>query len=224
MRAYCAERSRGRGLRRCGSTTAPAATGSDTGNLIAVLPGTAPGVLVALSAHLDCVEPCQGVEPLVAGRRRPLGGGHRARRGRQGRARGDHRGGPPARRGGRRRTPTVKVALHRVRGDRAAWRQGARRRPTATGDLCLGARRRRAGRRHRDRGAHPLHLRRDVHAAGPLTPASSREGHLGDRHGGDGRRAAWSSGGWTRARPRTSGTIRAAGRRTSSRRACERDR
>lgn len=39
-------------------------TGSDTGNLIAELPGTAPGVLV-LSAHLDCVEPCDGVEPVV---------------------------------------------------------------------------------------------------------------------------------------------------------------
>lgn len=39
-------------------------TGSDTGNLIAELKGTAPGVLV-LSAHLDCVEPCRGVEPVV---------------------------------------------------------------------------------------------------------------------------------------------------------------
>lgn len=39
-------------------------TGSDIGNLIATLPGTGPGVLV-LSAHLDCVEPCRGVEPVV---------------------------------------------------------------------------------------------------------------------------------------------------------------
>jgi len=39
-------------------------TGSDTGNLIAELPGTASGTLV-LSAHLDCVEPCRGVEPVV---------------------------------------------------------------------------------------------------------------------------------------------------------------
>jgi len=38
-----------------------AATGSDTGNLVAELKGTADGVLV-LSAHLDCVEPCRGVE------------------------------------------------------------------------------------------------------------------------------------------------------------------
>ncbi len=39
-------------------------TGSDTGNLIAYLPGTAPGVLL-LSAHLDCVEPCKGVDPVI---------------------------------------------------------------------------------------------------------------------------------------------------------------
>jgi len=42
-----------------------ASTGSDTGNLIAELPGTSPGTLV-LSAHLDCVEPCQGIEPLIS--------------------------------------------------------------------------------------------------------------------------------------------------------------
>ena len=41
------------------------ATGSDTGNLIAELPGTAQGVL-ALSAHLDVVEPCHGIEPVVS--------------------------------------------------------------------------------------------------------------------------------------------------------------
>ncbi len=39
-------------------------TGSDTGNLIAELPGTVPGVL-ALSAHLDVVEPCRGIEPVI---------------------------------------------------------------------------------------------------------------------------------------------------------------
>jgi len=39
-------------------------TGSDTGNLIAEFRGTAPGVL-ALSAHLDVVEPCHGIEPVV---------------------------------------------------------------------------------------------------------------------------------------------------------------
>lgn len=40
------------------------ATGSDTGNLIAVLPGTVP-VTLGLSAHMDCVEPCRGVDPRV---------------------------------------------------------------------------------------------------------------------------------------------------------------
>jgi tripeptide aminopeptidase len=40
-------------------------TGSDTGNLIAELPGSAP-VIFALSAHLDCVEPCRGVVPHIA--------------------------------------------------------------------------------------------------------------------------------------------------------------
>ncbi len=40
-------------------------TGSDTGNLIAELPGTNDRTLV-LSAHMDCVEPCRGVEPVVS--------------------------------------------------------------------------------------------------------------------------------------------------------------
>jgi len=40
------------------------ATGSDTGNLIAELPGTVPGVL-AFSAHLDVVEPCRGIHPVI---------------------------------------------------------------------------------------------------------------------------------------------------------------
>jgi tripeptide aminopeptidase len=40
-------------------------TGSDTGNLIAVLPGTGPGTLV-LSAHLDVVEPCSAIEPVLS--------------------------------------------------------------------------------------------------------------------------------------------------------------
>jgi tripeptide aminopeptidase len=43
-----------------------ALTGSNTGNLIADLPGTAPGApVLLLSAHFDCVEPCRGVEPVV---------------------------------------------------------------------------------------------------------------------------------------------------------------
>jgi tripeptide aminopeptidase len=41
-----------------------ATTGSDTGNLIALLPGTLPGTL-AFSAHMDVVEPCRGIEPIV---------------------------------------------------------------------------------------------------------------------------------------------------------------
>jgi tripeptide aminopeptidase len=39
-------------------------TGANVGNLIAVLPGTVPAVL-GLSAHMDCVMPCRGVEPYV---------------------------------------------------------------------------------------------------------------------------------------------------------------
>jgi tripeptide aminopeptidase len=42
-----------------------AATGSDSGNLIATLPGTLPGGTLAFSAHMDCVQPCEGVEPVV---------------------------------------------------------------------------------------------------------------------------------------------------------------
>lgn len=40
-------------------------TGSNTGNLIATREGSCPGTLV-LSAHMDCVAPCIGVEPVVA--------------------------------------------------------------------------------------------------------------------------------------------------------------
>lgn len=42
-----------------------AVTGSDVGNLIAELSGTVDGTLV-LSAHMDCVEPCIGVEPVIS--------------------------------------------------------------------------------------------------------------------------------------------------------------
>jgi tripeptide aminopeptidase len=41
------------------------ATGSDTGNLIAELPGTGPGLTIVLSGHLDTVEPGRGIEPVV---------------------------------------------------------------------------------------------------------------------------------------------------------------
>lgn len=39
-------------------------TGSDTGNLIAYLPGTVPG-RIAFSAHMDTVEPCANIRPVV---------------------------------------------------------------------------------------------------------------------------------------------------------------
>jgi len=42
-----------------------ALTGADTGNIIAVLPRALPGMSVAFSAHMDCVDPCDGVEPVV---------------------------------------------------------------------------------------------------------------------------------------------------------------
>jgi len=60
---YCAEALADAGC-RVWYDDAAEKTGSDTGNLIAELPGTSPGVL-ALSAHLDVVEPCHGIEPVV---------------------------------------------------------------------------------------------------------------------------------------------------------------
>lgn len=63
MAARCADELRDLGfaVRFDGSA---AQTGSDTGNLVAHLPGTAKGS-VALSAHLDTVRPCAGIEPVV---------------------------------------------------------------------------------------------------------------------------------------------------------------
>lgn len=44
-----------------------AVTGSDTGNVIATLAGTrSDSPVLVLSAHMDCVQPCEGVEPVVA--------------------------------------------------------------------------------------------------------------------------------------------------------------
>lgn len=43
------------------------ATGADTGNVIADVPGSLGGGTIALSAHMDCVQPCEGVEPVVSG-------------------------------------------------------------------------------------------------------------------------------------------------------------
>lgn len=46
---------------------AAATVGADVGNLFAVLSGSAPGRVAVLCAHMDCVQPCEGVEPVVAG-------------------------------------------------------------------------------------------------------------------------------------------------------------
>lgn len=60
---YCARELESAGCRvwfdEAGETT-----GSNTGNLIAELPGTAPGVL-GLCAHLDVVEPCRDIRPVI---------------------------------------------------------------------------------------------------------------------------------------------------------------
>ena len=61
--AYCKE-----ALEACGCTVeiddVGERIGSDTGNLYAVLPGTAPGSII-MTAHLDCVQPCEGVSPRI---------------------------------------------------------------------------------------------------------------------------------------------------------------
>lgn len=61
--AYCRE-----ALEACGCTVdiddAGERIGSDTGNLYAELAGTAPGSIV-MTAHLDCVQPCEGVDPRI---------------------------------------------------------------------------------------------------------------------------------------------------------------
>jgi tripeptide aminopeptidase len=62
--AYCAQRLRTLGFEVRFDDSA-SATGSDTGNLIALRPGTASRTL-ALSAHMDCVDPCLGVVPKLA--------------------------------------------------------------------------------------------------------------------------------------------------------------
>ncbi|MDY0088344.1 MAG: M20/M25/M40 family metallo-hydrolase, partial [Coriobacteriia bacterium] len=62
---HCATALEAMGFAVCTDDTM-AVTGSDTGNLIAELPGTVAGApVLLLSAHLDCVEPCRGVEPVV---------------------------------------------------------------------------------------------------------------------------------------------------------------
>ncbi len=61
--SYCADRLAGLGFDVTFDTSAPV-TGSDTGNLFARLSGSTDTRLV-LSAHMDCVAPCLGVEPRV---------------------------------------------------------------------------------------------------------------------------------------------------------------
>ena len=63
MAARCADELRGLGFSVRFDDSA-AQTGADTGNLVAHLPGTAPGHVV-LSAHMDTVQPCAGIEPVV---------------------------------------------------------------------------------------------------------------------------------------------------------------
>ena len=62
--AYCDDRLSAMGLEVTFDDSA-AVTGSDTGNLFASLPGAAAGRRVALSAHMDTVEPGCGVVPVV---------------------------------------------------------------------------------------------------------------------------------------------------------------
>ncbi len=61
--AYCARELEAAGCRVWYDDSADE-TGSDTGNLIAELSGDLPGVL-ALSAHLDVVEPCRNIKPVI---------------------------------------------------------------------------------------------------------------------------------------------------------------
>lgn len=60
MAAACADELRSMGFQVEVDSSA-ARTGSDTGNLIAHLPGTAPG-RVAFCAHMDTVSPCEGIQ------------------------------------------------------------------------------------------------------------------------------------------------------------------
>ena len=61
--AYCKD-----ALEGCGCTVtiddAGEKIGSDTGNLYAELAGTVDGTII-LTAHLDCVQPCEGVSPQI---------------------------------------------------------------------------------------------------------------------------------------------------------------
>jgi len=64
--AWCAERLKGLGA-TARFDDSSRATGSDTGNLIAEVPGDREGAVLVLSAHLDTVEPGRGIAPAVDG-------------------------------------------------------------------------------------------------------------------------------------------------------------
>lgn len=61
--AYCEEALRNLGFTVCFDNSGKQ-TGSNTGNLLASLPGNAHGVVV-LAAHMDSVEPCCGIQPVI---------------------------------------------------------------------------------------------------------------------------------------------------------------
>ncbi len=63
MAARCADELRGLGFEVSFDDSAER-VGSDTGNLVAHLPGTRTGHVV-FSAHMDTVQPCAGIEPVV---------------------------------------------------------------------------------------------------------------------------------------------------------------
>ena len=64
--AWCADRLRALGCSVRFDETGPLC-GSDSGNLIAEFPGSADGMVIVLSAHLDTVQPGCGIVPVVAG-------------------------------------------------------------------------------------------------------------------------------------------------------------
>ncbi len=64
--AWCADRLRAVGCSVRIDETGPA-SGSDSGNLIAELPGALPGTVVVLCAHMDTVQPGRGITPVVEG-------------------------------------------------------------------------------------------------------------------------------------------------------------
>lgn len=60
---WCARELRALGL----EVREGAPVGGECGNLVGTLAGTAPGRALTLCAHMDCVQPCEGVEPVVSG-------------------------------------------------------------------------------------------------------------------------------------------------------------